>query len=318
MEHFKTGNNGRNGFIDKTDDFSGLADLRNASLDTTGSNGAASGNREYVLDGKKERLILFTGGRRNIRIDSIHQFENALTFGRCKNLRSGGIRACFFKRFQSGPADDGNIVAGEAVRRKQISHVHFNEVEQLVVVNKVHLVHEHYDVRNADLTGEQDMLTSLRHRTVRCGNDKDSAVHLSSTRDHVLDIVGVPRTVDVRIVTFIGLILDVRGVDCDTAGLFFGRLVDFVVTHFHCVAFASHNHRDSCGQSSFTVVNVADGTNVNVGFASVVFSFSHNKSSNIVYKKFKMITYPYLRTQLSIIFLDISFVQFFMDVLIIY
>ena len=29
------------------------------------------------------------------------------------------------------------------------------------------------------------------------------------------------------------------------------------------------------------MVNVADGTNVNVGFASVEFSFSHNKSSNI-------------------------------------
>ena len=32
VEHFKTGNNGRNGFIDKTDDFSGLADLRNAGV----------------------------------------------------------------------------------------------------------------------------------------------------------------------------------------------------------------------------------------------------------------------------------------------
>jgi hypothetical protein len=31
------------------------------------------------------------------------------------------------------------------------------------------------------------------------------------------------------IVTRVGLILDVSGVDCDTTGLFFGRLVDFGV-----------------------------------------------------------------------------------------
>ena len=89
------------------------------------------------------------------------------------------------------------------------------------------------------------------------------------------------RAVNVRIVTLVGLILDVGSVDCDTTSLFFGRFVDFVVSHLHSVAFASHYHRDSCGQSSFTVVNVADRTNVNVGFASVEFSFSHNKSSNI-------------------------------------
>ena len=84
---------------------------------------------------------------------------------------------------------------------------------------------------NANLTGEQDVLTGLRHRAVRSGNNQDRAVHLRSAGDHVLDIVGVAGAVNVRIVTLLGLILDVRGVDRDSTRLLFRRLVDLVVTH---------------------------------------------------------------------------------------
>ena len=73
------------------------------------------------------------------------------------------------------------------------------------IVNLVCLVHEYNDIGNADLTGEQDVLTGLRHRAVSSGYNQDSAVHLSSTGDHVLNIVGVARAVNVSIVTVIGL-----------------------------------------------------------------------------------------------------------------
>ena len=129
----------------------------------------------------------------------------------------------------------------------------------------VGLVHEHDDIRNADLTGEQDVLTGLGHGTVGRSHDEDSAVHLRSTGDHVLDVVGMSRAVNVRIVALVRLILDVRGVDRDTTSLFFRRLVDLVVLHFRSLTLGSHNHRDSCGQSRFAVVNVADRADVNVG-----------------------------------------------------
>jgi len=39
----------------------------------------------------------------------------------------------------------------------------------------------------------------------------------------------MPGAIDVRIVTLVGLILDVRGRDRDAARLLFGRLVDLIV-----------------------------------------------------------------------------------------
>ena len=39
----------------------------------------------------------------------------------------------------------------------------------------------------------------------------DRTVHLGSARDHVLHVVGVTGTVDVRVVALVGLVLDVGG-----------------------------------------------------------------------------------------------------------
>ena len=75
------------------------------------------------------------------------------------------------------------------------------------------------------------MLTRLRHRTVGRGHHQDRAVHLRGAGDHVLDVVGVARTVDVRVVPILRLVLDVRRVDRDPARLLLGSLVDLVVGH---------------------------------------------------------------------------------------
>jgi hypothetical protein len=72
------------------------------------------------------------------------------------------------------------------------------------------------------------VLTSLRHRTVGGGDHENRAVHLGRTGDHVLDVVGVTGAVDVRVVTRLGLVLDVGDRDRDTALTLFGRLVDHV------------------------------------------------------------------------------------------
>src|SRR5207247_4115076 len=64
-----------------------------------------------------------------------------------------------------------------------------------------------------------------RHRAVRGRNDQDRAVHLGGAGDHVLDVVGVARAVDVRVVTVLRLVLDVRRVDRDAALPLLGRVV---------------------------------------------------------------------------------------------
>ena len=55
------------------------------------------------------------------------------------------------------------------------------------------------DARNANLTSKKDVLSGLRHRTVSCSNYEDSAVHLSSAGDHVLNVVGVAGAVNVSV-----------------------------------------------------------------------------------------------------------------------
>ena len=68
--------------------------------------------------------------------------------------------------------------------------------------------------------------------------------------------------VHVRVVTLLGLILDVRGVDRDAAGLLFGGLVDLVIAHCLCAADLRQRHGDRCGQGGLAVVNVTDRADV--------------------------------------------------------
>jgi hypothetical protein len=133
------------------------------------------------------------------------------------------------KRSQSRTLDDRNVVAREVVGRQQLAHFHLDELEQLFVVDLVNLVQEHHKRRHANLTGKQDVLAGLRHRAVGSRNNQDRAVHLGSTGDHVLHVVGVAGAVDVSVVTVLRLVLDVRGRNGDAAGLLFRRTVDLVI-----------------------------------------------------------------------------------------
>ena len=79
-----------------------------------------------------------------------------------------------------------------------------------------------------DLAGQQDVLAGLGHRAVGRGDDEDGAVHLGGAGDHVLDVVGVTRAVDVGVVAGVGLVLDVGDGDGDAALALLGRVVDRV------------------------------------------------------------------------------------------
>ena len=104
---------------------------------------------------------------------------------------------------------------GEVVVGKQFPDFELHELQQLLVVQHVHLVEVYDDPGHPDLTGEQDVLARLRLGAVRSGNQQYRAVHLGGAGDHVLDVVGVAGAVHVRVVARRGLILDVRGGDGD-------------------------------------------------------------------------------------------------------
>ena len=112
--------------------------------------------------------------------------------------------------------------------RQQLAHLELDQLEQLGIVDHVDLVQEDDDVGHLDLAREQDVLARLGHRAVGRGDDQDGAVHLRGAGDHVLDVVGVARAVDVRVVARVGLVLDVGDGDGDAPLTLLGRVVDRV------------------------------------------------------------------------------------------
>ncbi len=119
------------------------------------------------------------------------------------------------------------------------------------------------------------MLASLWHRTISSRANQDRAVHLGSTSDHVFDVVGVPRAVNVRVVTNVRVVLYVRSIDGDTTSLFFWGAVDLVEVNASRTENLGADTSQSSSQSGFTVVNVTNGTNVDVRLITFELFLSH-------------------------------------------
>src|SRR6201999_3078778 len=132
-------------------------------------------------------------------------------------------------------------------------------------------------VRHADLAGQQHVLLGLRHRAVGRGDHQDRAVHLRGTGDHVLDVVRVTGAVDVRVVTRLGLVLDVRDRDGDTALALLRSLVDLVEGRSLVqvrVRVVQHLG-DRRGKGRLTVVDVTDGADVDVRLSPLELCLRH-------------------------------------------
>jgi hypothetical protein len=120
------------------------------------------------------------------------------------------------------------------------------------------------------------VLARLRHGAVSRRDHEDRTVHLGGARDHVLDVVGVPRAVDVRVVAVRRLVLDVRGVDRDAARLLLGSVVDLVEGLHGRVAACLREHlRDRRRQGRLPVVDVTDRADVEVRLRALELLLGH-------------------------------------------
>jgi hypothetical protein len=121
------------------------------------------------------------------------------------------------------------------------------------------------------------VLLGLRHRTVGGGDHEDRAVHLGRARDHVLDVVSVTRAVDVGVVAALGLVLDVRDGDRDTALTLLGSLVDLVERRerVHVRVGVVQHLGDRRGKGRLTVVDVPDGADVDVRLSPLELRLRH-------------------------------------------
>src|SRR3954454_3733610 len=191
-EHLDTGDRGGLLLGADADQVDGLVDLDHAALDTAGDDGAATGDREDVLDGHQERLVDLALRLRDVLVDRVHQLHDRLA-----------PLLVAVERREGSHADDRQVVARELVLAEQLADLELDELDELLVVDHVALVQRDDDRRYADLAGEQHVLTGLRHRAVGRRDNQDRAVHLCRTGDHVLDVVGVTRAVDVSVVALL-------------------------------------------------------------------------------------------------------------------
>jgi hypothetical protein len=124
-------------------------------------------------------------------------------------------------------------------------------------VRCVGFVQRDHDVADADLLGQDHVLPGLRHHAIERGHHQDGAVDLCRAGDHVLDIVGVPRHVYVRVVPRGGLVLDMRDVDGYAPVRLLRRAVDPLERHVGGGTPAGEDLGDRGGESGLAVVDVA-------------------------------------------------------------
>src|SRR5690606_10145107 len=248
-EHLDTGDRRLLRLLADADDLDLLVHLDHTALDAAGDHGAAAGDREDVLDRHEERLVGVALRLRDRLVDRVHELEQLLA-----------PLLVALEGLEGRDADDRELVARVVLGGQQLADLELDELEDLLVVDHVGLVQRHDDVRHTHLAGEQHVLTRLRHRAVGRGDHQDRAVHLGGTGDHVLDVVGVPGAVDVRVVALLGLVLDVRDRDGDTALALLGRLVDLVERRrlVEVGVLVVQNLGDGRRQRGLAVVDVTD------------------------------------------------------------
>ena len=248
------------------DDVDGLVDLEDTTLDTAGDDGATTGDREDVLDRHQERLVDVALRGRDRLVDGLHEAEELLA-----------PLLVALERLERRDAHDRKVVARELVLGEQLADLELDELQDLLVVHHVGLVQGDDDVGDADLAGQEHVLLGLRHRAVGGGDHQDRAVHLRGTGDHVLDVVRVTGAVDVGVVTRLGLVLDVRDRDGDTALTLLRSLVDLVEGRglVQVRVRVVQHLGDRRGKSRLTVVDVTDGADVDVRLSPLELRLRH-------------------------------------------
>ena len=157
---------------------------------------------------------------------------------------------------------------GKVVLREEFTDLDFDEFEEFLIVEHIAFIEIDDHSGDFDLASQKDMLAGLRHGTVGSRHDEDSAVHLRSAGDHILDVVGVAGAVDVSVMAVIGLVFDVSDSDSDTALALFGSVIDAVKGGKVSTALQREHLSDRCGERGLAVIDMPNCADVYVRLGS--------------------------------------------------
>src|SRR6266540_692124 len=184
----------------------------------------------------------------------------------------------------SSAANDRNLVAGELVLGQKLPHLKLHQIEKLGVVHHVHLVEKHHDVGNPHLARQKNVLARLRHRTVRRRNNQDRTVHLRRPGDHVLDVVGMPRAVHVRVMALRRRVFHVARRNGQNLGriappLTLRGLCNLIIGHKRRRPSLLRRHlRERSRQRRLAVVHVTNRANVAMRLRAFEFLLGHGSA----------------------------------------
>jgi hypothetical protein len=100
------------------------------------------------------------------------------------------------------------------------------------------------------------MLSGLRHLSVTGSDDNDGSIHGRSTSNHVLDVIGVTRTVDVSVVAVLSRVLDVSSGNSDTALSLLGSFVNGAIIEEIGEALLGLSFRDGCREGGLSIISL--------------------------------------------------------------
>lgn len=234
--------------------------LQHSTLDTARGNGTTAGNGEDILDGHQEGLLQVTLGRGDPLINSLEQLIDLLL---------ADLDTLVLEGAQGRAQDDGGLVTLKSVGCQQLTHLHLDELQHLRVLQSIDLVDKDDNPLDTDLTRQQQVLSCLGHLTIGGGDNDDGAIHVGGTSNHVLNVIGVTRAVDVGVVTGLGGILDVGSGDGDATLSLFGSLVDGAIVEEVCETLLGLSLCDGGRECCLSVIDVTDCANVDVRLASL-------------------------------------------------
>ena len=121
------------------------------------------------------------------------------------------------------------------------------------------------------------MFPRLRHRPIRRRHHQDRAIHLRRSRDHVLDVVGVPRAIDVRVVAIRRLVLHVRNRNRDSALPLFRRVINRIErSERHLRVVLAQHLGDRRRQRRLAVIDVPDRPDIQVRLIALKLFLRHS------------------------------------------